>query len=35
MIRTAYPIRREIYSQLPGPMHHYSMTGEARLIPVS
>jgi hypothetical protein len=35
MIRIAFPIRKEIYSQLPGPMHHSAAPGEVRLISVS
>ena len=35
MIVTSLPIRHEIYSQLPGPMHHSADKVEGRLITVS
>ncbi|SDS38675.1 hypothetical protein SAMN04489752_1606 [Brevibacterium siliguriense] len=35
MIVTSFPIRYEIYCQLPGPMHHSADKFEGRLIPVS
>lgn len=35
MTVTAFPIRHEIYSQLPGPMHHSADHSEDSLIAVS
>ncbi len=35
MMHTSFPIREEIYAQLPGPMHHSASPNETRLIMAS